>query len=86
MQFAGNRNSAAAVNGKGSYMNINGLNVYISAAEKLIHEIVGHAIPNAVGSDSGRLIGNAVDNENRVRRENNLPLRPVEPGHLERNK
>lgn len=46
----------------------------------LMHELVGHAIPGAVGSDTG----NAVSNENKVRIE--LPdadLRMREPKHVE---
>jgi RHS repeat-associated protein len=46
----------------------------------LMHELVGHAIPNAVGSDSG----NAVTNENRVRTELDEPLRKAEKDHGER--
>jgi hypothetical protein len=34
-------------------------------ADILAHELVGHAIPKIVGSDTG----NAIDNENKVRRE-----------------
>lgn len=45
----------------------------------LVHELVGHAIPHTVGTDTG----NAVENENRVRRELNLPLRAPEPSHRE---
>jgi hypothetical protein len=37
------------------------------------------AIPAIVGRDTG----NAVENENRVRRENGLPLRPADPCHEE---
>jgi RHS repeat-associated protein len=47
--------------------------------ETLMHELVGHAIPFFVGTDTG----NAVENENKVRRENGLPLRPSEPNHHE---
>jgi RHS repeat-associated protein len=51
-----------------------------SPGEILMHELVGHAIPRVAGSDTG----NAVENENKVRRENGLPLRPAEPSHTER--
>lgn len=51
-----------------------------SPGETLMHELVGHAIPRIAGSDTG----NAVENENKVRRENGLPLRPAEPNHTER--
>ena len=47
--------------------------------EILMHELVGHAIPNIVGRDSG----NAVDNENRVGAENGMKLRPRDPAHVE---
>jgi hypothetical protein len=45
----------------------------------LMHELVGHDIPRMVGSDTG----NAVLNENKVRRENGMPLRPLDPDHKE---
>lgn len=51
-----------------------------TASSTLMHELVGHAIPGAVGSDTG----NAVSNENKVRIE--LPeadLRKREPDHVE---
>lgn len=41
----------------------------------LMHELVGHAIPRLVGGDTG----NAVDNENKVRRENGIPTLPRDP-------
>lgn len=57
------------------------------AADILAHELVGHAIPwTAVGTDTG----NAVENENKVRKEykekgqvGESPLRAPEPGHTE---
>jgi RHS repeat-associated protein len=55
-------------------------------ADILAHELVGHAIPWTVGSDTG----NAVENENKVRKEfkengqkGKSPLRAPEPGHTE---
>ena len=51
-----------------------------TAANILMHELVGHAIPGAVGPDTG----NAVSNENKVRIE--IPaadLRKREPEHVE---
>lgn len=49
-------------------------------ASILIHELVGHAIPSAVGSDTG----NAVSNENKVRIElPNADLRKRDPDHVE---
>ena len=49
------------------------------AGEVLIHEIVGHAAPAIVGTETG----NAVKNENIVRRELNLPERVDEKDHVE---
>ena len=46
-----------------------------------MHEIVGHALPIISGSTKG----NAVVNENVVRKEINVPLRKEEPNHLESN-
>lgn len=48
-------------------------------ADILAHELVGHAIPNIVGSDTG----NAVKNENKVRKDLKSPLRAAEPNHHE---
>lgn len=45
----------------------------------LMHELVGHAIPATIGSDSG----NAVTDENKVRGEIGMPLRQAEPSHVE---
>lgn len=50
-----------------------------SAAEVLIHEIVGHAAPRIAGTETG----NAVKNENIVRKELNLPEREDEENHNE---
>ena len=51
-----------------------------SAASILMHEMVGHAIPGAVGSDTG----NAVDNENKVRIEiPDADIRMRDPRHVE---
>ena len=56
------------------------------AADILAHELVGHAIPGVAGSDTG----NAVENENKVRKEykeknqvGESPLRAAEPAHKE---
>ena len=56
------------------------------AADILAHELVGHAIPKVAGSDTG----NAVENENKVRKEykekgqvGKSPLREAEPDHKE---
>ncbi len=48
-------------------------------AEILSHEIVGHAAPKVLGSDTG----NAVENENKVRLQLNKPLRERDDGHVE---
>ena len=66
-------------------------------ADILAHELVGHAIPATVGTDTG----NAVENENKIRAENPItpaipakdgrpaipavpaPLRAPEPSHVE---
>lgn len=56
-----------------------GYEVKKQAAEILIHEIVGHATPALVGSETG----NAVKNENIVRRELKLPERDDEKNHNE---
>ena len=48
----------------------------------LAHELVGHAIPRVVGSDTG----NAVENENKVRKQQgkgNDQKRAPEPKHVE---
>ena len=45
----------------------------------IIHEIVGHAAPALVGSETG----NAVENENIVRKELNLQEREKEVNHVE---
>lgn len=50
-------------------------------ASALVHELVGHAIPNAIGSDTG----NAILNENKVWSQiKGAPLRALEPTHKER--
>ncbi|MDF3202962.1 RHS repeat-associated core domain-containing protein [Pseudomonas sp. 1912-s] len=50
------------------------------AGAALMHELVGHAIPRMVGSDTG----NAVSNENKVRQEiKNQPLRINDINHKE---
>jgi len=50
-----------------------------AAGEVLIHEIVGHAAPVIAGTETG----NAVKNENIVRKELNLPERVEEEKHYE---
>ncbi len=50
-----------------------------SPTEILTHELVGHAIPYVVKSDTG----NAVDNENKVRTELKEKKRPKDKDHVE---
>lgn len=51
-----------------------------SPADVLMHELVGHAIPGAVGSDTG----NAVGNENKVRIQiPDADLRKMDDNHVE---
>ncbi len=57
----------------------NGNEIKKPAGEILIHEIVGHAAPALVGTETG----NAVKNENKVRKELNLPERKNEDNHDE---
>jgi hypothetical protein len=57
----------------------NGQMFYESLDTKTMHELVGHGIPNMVGGGTG----NAVDDENNVRAENGLPLRPKDESHVE---
>jgi hypothetical protein len=45
----------------------------------LSHELVGHAIPDMIGSDTG----NAVENENKVREETNSKQRKENKNHVE---
>ena len=51
----------------------------MDGGEVLIHEIVGHAAPAIAGSETG----NAVENENIVRKELNLQEREKEANHAE---
>ena len=57
----------------------NGNKIKKPGGEVLIHEIVGHAAPAIVGTETG----NAVDNENIVRKELNLQEREKEVNHVE---
>ena len=57
----------------------NGNELKKTAAEVLIHEIVGHAAPAIAGTETG----NAVKNENIVRKELDLPERKDEENHYE---
>jgi len=60
----------------------NGKTLVSEAKDILMHELVGHAIPAIVGTDTG----NAVDNENKVRAqypEGQNQLRQKDPDHKE---
>ena len=46
----------------------------------LAHEIAGRAAPNMTGDHR---IGNAVDDENIIRKEVNMPPRVQDPSHIE---
>jgi len=50
-----------------------------NAADILFHELVGHSIPWITKTDTG----NAVDNENKVRKELKVPERQADPNHVE---
>ena len=58
---------------------VDGNEMYVTPALALMHELVAHAIPAIVGSDSGF----GVENENKVRRELGLPEREWDSKHLE---
>jgi len=49
------------------------------AARILMHELVGHAIPRIVGTDTG----NAIENENKVNKERKKSQRAADPRHIE---
>ena len=78
VQISGNENK--------NIKDTNGNQLEDKPADILSHELVGHAIPYTVGTDTG----NAVDNENKVRKEvkkkgqtGPSPLRKAEPTHKE---
>ena len=51
----------------------------LSPEEILMHELVGHGIPDIAGPESG----NAIINDNKARIEAGLNPRPDDPKHLE---
>lgn len=57
-----------------------GTNVPDPPAMILAHEIAGHAVPNMTGDHS---VGNAVADENIIRKEVHMPLRVQDPSHIE---
>jgi RHS repeat-associated protein len=77
----GRGNSTVYISGNGirGTPAANGIQQTFNPTGIFIHEMIGHAIPRAVGTDTG----NAIQNENRVNREAGLPLRPPESDHGE---
>jgi RHS repeat-associated protein len=59
-----------------------GKKLKVESADILMHELVGHAIPHIVGPDTG----NAVDNENKVHEQRDVPQREADPNHKESRK
>ena len=53
----------------------NGSQLIQTPADKLMHELVGHAIPHIVGSDTG----DGIENENKVREQTKKPKREEIP-------
>jgi hypothetical protein len=70
-------NGDAAVIVSGVDATLETMSAPVSAANVLAHELVGHAIPLVVGGGSG----NAVKEDNIVRKQNGDPKRPAEPDH-----
>jgi RHS repeat-associated protein len=68
-----------SVNAQSGLLYTDGKALRDDPADVLAHELAGHAIPHAVGSDTG----NAVHNENKVQKENGNPLSKKEPEHEE---
>jgi RHS repeat-associated protein len=67
-------NGSSSIDSDGNYMSV-------TPAEVFLHEIVGHAAPYLVGSDTG----NAVSNENKARAQiPGLKQRAADPSHTER--
>ena len=75
-----NKSAIIFITGKNSsILDHEGNTLFQTPAEILMHEFVGHGIPYLVKSETG----NAVDNENNVRRELGRPLRLSDPDHHE---
>jgi RHS repeat-associated protein len=66
-------------NANTNLQDVNGNALTDNPADILAHELVGHAIPHITKPDTG----NAVDNENKVRTDQNTPARKKEPTHNE---
>lgn len=79
-----NGDQRVVVTGRGhtGATDVNGNQLNQSSADVLNHELVGHAIPGAVGTDTG----NAVSNENKIRSDRNETLRASDPDHTEKPK
>jgi RHS repeat-associated protein len=60
-------------------LGVDGKALSATSGDILMHELVGHAIPRAVGADTG----NAVDNENKARSQMGKRLRARDPFHSE---
>jgi RHS repeat-associated protein len=70
----------STISGNGAFtFDQDGNLIYEQPGEVLAHEIVGHALPLLGQPDTG----NAVDDENKVRSQNSLPLRQRDPSHTE---
>ena len=71
------------VSGKGfTLKDTEGKPLKLTAADILLHELIGHAIPMTVGTDTG----NAIDNENKARKQLNKgkgKLVKSDPDHIE---
>lgn len=67
----------AAVIVSGMAAKLDTMSAPVDPATVLAHELVGHAIPLVVGGGSG----NAVKEDNIVRKQNGDPKRPAEPDH-----
>ena len=85
-ELASDINVTISGNENTSLKDTNGYQLEDKAADILVHEMVGHAIPAADESDTG----NAIENENKVRKQvkekNQIigsPLRAPDSGHLE---
>jgi RHS repeat-associated protein len=76
-----NGDIAAIVSGNSlSTVDANGNAITETGADIFMHEMVGHAIPQALSSNP---TGNAIANDNKARGEIGLPLAPPDPNHKE---
>ena len=70
--ISGNANSTDVKDSKGNI-------ITVTPEEILMHELIGHAIPFIVKSDTG----NAVENDNKARAQTGDPQRKASPAHVE---